>query len=286
MRAAAKAALPWIAEFRDPMWQGEYPEDPQIRKNWQALEAQVFDSASRVIVTTPGARRLYESRYPRYDKQRIRVIQNGYDEDVFSRAHPETAAPASSGRQLKLLHSGVIYPSERDPSAFFTALSLLKKKGAINATVLDVVLRATGNDEQLRRKIDELNIGDIVHLAQPIGYLAAIEEMLSADGLLVLQAENCNDQIPAKLYEYIRARRPIVALTAPEGDTADLLRAIQVGIQARLTSVEEIAAALTQFIAQSRRADWQPASDEVVESYSRFRQAGEFAQLLGEVAGG
>ena len=44
--------------------------------------------------------------------------------------------------------------------------------------------------------------------------------MLRADGLLILQAANCNEQIPAKLYKYLRARRPIVALTDPQATLA------------------------------------------------------------------
>ena len=43
-------------------------------------------------------------------------------------------------------------------------------------------------------------------------------------GLLLLQASNCNDQVPAKAYEYLRCHRPVLALTDPAGDTAELLR--------------------------------------------------------------
>ena len=62
-------------------------------------------------------------------------------------------------------------------------------------------------------------------LAPPIGYGEALAEMISSDALLILQASNCNDQIPAKLYECLRARRPILGLTDPAGDTAAALRA-------------------------------------------------------------
>jgi len=39
---------------------------------------------------------------------------------------------------------------------------------------------------------------------------------MAADALLVMQASNCNAQIPAKIYEYLRAGKPILALTDPE----------------------------------------------------------------------
>ena len=52
----------------------------------------------------------------------------------------------------------------------------------------------------------------------------ALAEQLAADGLLLFQAANCNHQIPAKLYEYLRAGRPILALTDAAGNTAATLR--------------------------------------------------------------
>ena len=40
----------------------------------------------------------------------------------------------------------------------------------------------------------------------------------SVDGLMLLQADNCNYQIPAKAYEYIRSGKPVLALTPQEGE--------------------------------------------------------------------
>jgi hypothetical protein len=85
------------------------------------------------------------------------------------------------------------------------------------------VLRATGCDDCLRGLLGQLRIDDIVMLEPRVGYREALAEMLAADGLLVLQAANCNYQVPAKLYEYLRARRPILALTDAAGDTAQTL---------------------------------------------------------------
>ena len=76
--------------------------------------------------------------------------------------------------------------------------------------------------------------------------------MLRADALLVLQASNCNEQIPAKLYEYLRAGRPIVALTDPAGDTAGVVRAAGLDAIARLDSVDDTVALLRRFIASVR----------------------------------
>ena len=42
------------------------------------------------------------------------------------------------------------------------------------------------------------DIADLVKLEPPIPYTQALEEMLGVDGLLLLQADNCNYQIPPK----------------------------------------------------------------------------------------
>ena len=53
-------------------------------------------------------------------------------------------------------------------------------------------------------------IGDVVKLAAPLPYHDALAEMSQVDGLLLLQR---NQQIPAEPHEYLRAQRPILALT-------------------------------------------------------------------------
>ena len=88
-------------------------------------------------------------------------------------------------------------------------------------------------------------------LEQLVHHEAAV--VLEVDGLLILQASNCNQQIPAKLYEYVRARRPVLALTDPVGDTAATLRGAGLTSIARLDDAVSIAAAIPAFIAACSR---------------------------------
>lgn len=87
-----------------------------------------------------------------------------------------------------------------------------------------------------------------VEILPPIEYRAALEEMLRADALLLLQAANCNEQIPAKLYEYLQARRPILALTDSAGDTAAAERAAGIETIAPIDSASAIAALIARVL--------------------------------------
>jgi glycosyltransferase involved in cell wall biosynthesis len=288
---ARRSGRPWIAEFRDPMWQGDsYPTGPRLNRAWQRMESDIFDRAETVVVTTPGAAAEYARRFPRYPPQRIQLIENGYDEEVFQRAarenHVEPAGPLNPSRPITLLHSGIIYPSERDPTQFFSAIHTLKASGHISGHTLQIILRASGYESDFRQQIAALNIDDIVLLLPPIDYVSAVGEMMSVDGLLILQASNCNAQIPAKLYEYFRAGRPILALTEPGGDTARILQESCVGTTARLNSSSEIASALVQFIAQIRTGSWARMRPDSVARYSRKSQAGQLAHVMSAIVAG
>jgi len=104
--------------------------------------------------------------------------------------------------------------------------------------------------------------------------------MLGIDALLVMQASNCNAQIPAKLYEYLRAGRPILGLTDPAGDTAWALRSAGIEDVVALDSTDAIVAALPGFVERLRANRVAPATAAAVAGASRQSRATQLASLL------
>jgi len=270
--------IPWVADFRDPMAQEGYPPDPRIWSAFKAIEEHTVGTARWSVFTTPGAARVYERRYPRFAAN-IRVLPNGYDEASFAALDGLATDPLTAGATT-LLHSGVVYPSERDPTNLFEALGRLVSSGAFAQGKLRLRFRASGNDTMLRELSRRHGLQEIVEVLPPIEYRDALAEMLRADGLLILQAANCNEQIPAKLYEYLRARRPILALTDPAGDTAAAVRDAGIGAIARLDSTDEIALALVEFVEAIRRGQAALPETSAVARLDRREQARDLSSLL------
>ncbi|MEM9058130.1 MAG: glycosyltransferase, partial [Pseudomonadota bacterium] len=277
---ARLSGLPWIADFRDSMTEEHYPADPRVRGVFRSIERRAVQRASACVFTTPGTVAMYAGRYPDQPDGRWHCIANGYDEENFSAAAARVASPAAPRERLVLLHAGILYPSERDPRPFFAALARLKERGVVSADTLRISLRATGHDGTFRPMIDAAGLADIVALEPGIPYEEALGEMLTADGLLLFQASNCNHQIPAKLYEYLRARRPVLALTDPVGDTAKTLSAAGVDSIVRLDDADDIGAGLERFIGQVRSGAAPLASDAEIDSHSRRARTGLLAALL------
>ncbi len=278
------SGLPWVADFRDPMAQDRYPADPKTWRRFKAIEDTALHRAASSVFTTPGAAELYRDRYPELPADRVRVIENGYDEESFAVAETlnSPAAPLVPGK-VTLLHSGMIYPWERDPTHLFAALAHLAATGRINADRFLLRLRAPSHEDMFAALVHRYGLDALIELTPPIPYRQAIEEIIRADGLLILQASNCNQQIPAKLYEYLRANRPILGLTDPAGDTAGVLRKAGINRVARLDSVEEIVDALTAFLDQVQTRSAPLPDPAYVASASRLRRTQELVSLLEDV---
>lgn len=278
---ARRSGLPWIADFRDPMAQDGYPSDPRAWKAYRRIEEDALRHAAASVFTTPGCAQLYRDRYPDIDARKSVVIENGYDEETFARAEADRVTPAAAtDARFVLLHSGVVYPDERDPRPLFAALGQLKRSGVLSAATFCLRLRASAYDPMLAALAAEHDIADLVSLEPAIPYHAALQEMLGVDGLLILQASNCNQQIPAKLYEYVRAKRPVLALTDPIGDTAMTLRGAGLTSIAHLDDVASIAAAIPAFIARVRAGSEATATPDAIAASSREGRARSFAVLL------
>ncbi|HKQ25262.1 MAG TPA: glycosyltransferase [Burkholderiales bacterium] len=273
------SGLPWIADFRDPMAQDGYPADPKTWRSYRAIEERALRSASFSVFATAGAARTYRERYPDVPDAHLAVIENGYDDESFAQVEGSNAGPLLPGT-FTLVHSGIVYPSERDPTQLFQALRSMLDAGRLKPGELRLRLRAPAHEALLAKLIDKFRLAEVVELCPPIPYHRALQEMMRADGLLVLQASNCNDQIPAKVYEYLRCRRPIMALTDPAGDTASLLRKAGIRNIARLDSAQEIELELRRFLDQVKRGDALLLDDVFVKGASRLNRTRELAGLL------
>ena len=275
--------IPWVADFRDPMLQDGYPATPMQRKAFAWIERQAVTRCCKAVFTTHSALHAYRQRFAHLPQEKFTVIENGYDEEGFLGS--EMLAPVRAGGQkVRLLHSGVLYAQGRNPSAFFDAIARLKATGRVNADALSVILRATGDDPYFNAMVQKYGVQDIVRIEPPVPYREALREMLDVDGLLVFQGTPFNTQVPAKIYEYFRARRPIFGLVDPAGETARILSAAGFTDVASMDSPEAICQALDKFLREIQQGNAYCASDAVVTASSREHRTRELANLFNQVA--
>jgi glycosyltransferase involved in cell wall biosynthesis len=273
---------PWVVDFRDSMTEDNYPAEKWRWRVWRWLERQAVRRAARLLFTAPSTLKMYLARYPELPAAKCVLIPNGYDEEDFCGL---PIARSSPNKQTRLVHLGLVYPVERDPKPFFRALSELHKNAKLDSIKLRVEFRASGYESEYAKIIRDEGIESLVHLLPPLLYREALQESANADGLLLFQAACCDHQIPAKLFEYLRLGKPILALTSHQGDTASLLSKSGGATVVDLADWRAIYDAFPKFLTAVAAGNHPQPVSSVVESYGRRAQAGQLALALDQVVG-
>ncbi|WP_067849148.1 glycosyltransferase family 4 protein [Alicyclobacillus mali (ex Roth et al. 2021)] len=276
--ASAFARTPWIADFRDPWTDNLHFH----HRGWRAalerrLERTVFARASAIVTVTDGFWRLFAAKYP-HRALDIHVIRNGVDEADFP---PAPARRKGEEEPFTFFYGGILYPG-RSADALFQAVHRLLQNGHITPQRLRIqfagVLDYPGHHHHARL-IRELGLEAVI---EPLGYLPrreALARMLAADATLLIgdQSAQAKDYVPGKLYEYLYAGRPILAMLR-EGEAADLVRREQAGIVVPPDHPDAIAQAMLHLMEKpvTERRTWNPA-------YSRRAQAQQLARLMDDV---
>lgn len=152
---ARRHGIPWVADYRDPMFEEEYEQPGSLRSRIiRRIDAFTARTCTLGVFTTPGTRQLYETRYPDLPTTKWIVVENGFDESDFAAIAP-TPHPPVAGRPFHLLHSGTVYSFERDPRPLFAALGRLLARRELLPENFQLCLRAPGDESRLRRLLVE-----------------------------------------------------------------------------------------------------------------------------------
>jgi hypothetical protein len=268
---------PLIVDIRDPIWEEETWQDTTRNKLLRWIERKIFMRATLITFTSPGTINKYRKRYPELIAEKAQLLTNGYDEADFANLQPKCS---HHGKKI-FLHSGLIPKYERDPEAFFVAIATLKKRGIVTPSQHEFRLRACGHTELYAQRVKDLEIHDLVSFPEAIAYQQALAEMRGADALMIFQDATCNWQIPAKLFEYFRVEKPILAWSDVTSDTGNLLaKHCDNYVMAPLQDSDKIAIAIENFL---QKDAWQNQNTDVSQ-FSRQALTRQLETLLVKVA--
>ncbi len=280
--------IPWVADFRDP-WVACTPRafDKSLRARWEAKqERAIMRRADAIIANAPHACEALQDAYPDAST-RIVTITNGYDPECFAALSP--CHSSSPDKTLTILHPGVVYAG-RDPSAFLDALQELLADPSRAVRPIRVLflgkLEKNRDPSQLETAIRSRGMESVVSIADHVPYVQSLEQMARSDILLLLDSPGRRIGVPAKLYEYLGAGRPILALAQPDSDVAWVLRESQVPHRiASPLDVEAIRHALTDLLRDPATARCGGQDKPIQPRFTRQRLAGELAAVLDSCPG-
>jgi glycosyltransferase involved in cell wall biosynthesis len=268
--------LPWVADFRDPWVTGSFAHsEGGWKRAWQRWwEARVMRRADRIIHNTPGACAPVQAAYRR-DASRMTQLYNGYDPEAF-----DGTPPYQRSGPIRVLHAGQLYMG-RDPRPVLDAVAGVGPREAppFEVEFLGRTDYAAGSD--LAADVRERGVAGRVRCGGQVGYQEALAKMRNADVLLLLEPPDRDVGVPAKLFEYLGAGRPILAAAGTSPDLAAVLA--QSGAPHRLvgsTDVPAIRRALVELISGVASGAIAAGPEEGRRRFTREAMAGRLAATL------
>ncbi|HYE78265.1 MAG TPA: hypothetical protein VEI97_09780, partial [bacterium] len=265
---ARRWGAPLVLDYRDPWttgyYQGEQPAEVQRRE--EGIERRLLVQASAVVTVGAGfAQRIGSLVQDQAELlNKLRVVGNGFLEESFTELGPFPF------ERPTLLHAGSLY-HHRSPEPLLEAIALLK---AQEPALWDAAeLRWVGNvDRAYLDHAARLGIQNLVHEGF-VEHRTALEYQLGADLLLLLT----EGMLTGKVYEYLRAGRPILAI-GESPDLAELLQRHGAGQVFPRDDVEGIANFIAQVLRRRQRTGpREPRPWPGVEAYERGALAAQFA---------
>ncbi len=277
---ARRAGIPWVPEFRDP-WTGflSAPRRPEPARSFERrLERGVYRDAPRIAVAWRGIADDFTGKYPREDASKFRLVPNGYDpedlEGISPRANP----------RFTVVYTGSMY-GVRNPDAFLRAAETLLASGRMDPD--RVRLRFVGRfGDEVRAMFRRPAVAAVVEEVPYVPHAESVAEILGAHALLLVVDDVAGSEgiVPGKVFEYIGARRPLLAL-APDGAVAELVRRTAAGrVLARddVGGIAEALAALYREWLRTGTTAFEGREDEV-KRLSRRERTRDLAALFDEV---
>jgi len=241
---------PWIADYRDPFHYMNGTAGNWLDYFHKKIDQTTLKNAAHVTFATSAVKELYETLYKDTVIKKATVIENGYDEENFEKLKllNDKITPFSENK-FSIYYSGVLYPNGRDPLPVFEAISDLKAQDVISQENFELIFQGAGNGKEFEKVLTNLNIQSIVKFEKPVPFLNALNNMVNADVLLLIQDKRFNKQIPGKIYEYLRTNKPLLVKADKNGETYKLAKQFQ---NVELSNArEEIYASLQTLIQKS-----------------------------------
>lgn len=288
-RLARWSGLPLLSDFRDEWdisstyWENAAQGGLVIGVQQRMQRAVLRRSRAIIATTQASTARLAERAHEAGSTASAHCIYNGWDaHDLEAAAGVAPAAPTAPGK-VRLVYTGTLWNLTSIAPVVDAIRQLASDAPALLARLEVVVVgRKTPEQQALLAPLPGLGVtfADVPYCDHAV----ALATMQSADALLLLLSDlpGAERVAPAKVFEYLAVRRPILAVM-PEGEIASLVRGAQDGGHYLPTDVAGIAAWIRRLLEQSPPT---PPTAAAGARFERRQLAGQLAELLTAVTAG
>ncbi|UCE27865.1 MAG: glycosyltransferase [Candidatus Coatesbacteria bacterium] len=271
--------LPLVLDYRDAWTYNPFGGAPTAfhAVGWRLAEQRVLSAASAVVTVTDTMADDYRRRF-RLDAPVI-TIPNGYDEDDFEGVVPERRG------KFTVVYAGTFYAG-RDPFTFLDGVRLAIASGVFGADDIEIRFIGAASDDVLAA-VKASGLPVVMRTCVP--HRDAVSEIVSAHASLLIIGDGpaMGTTLTGKIFEYLRAGRPVIAMVPPGGEAARLIVETDGGYVVSPDDADGVAAVLTELYGRYKQGELnEPGTpNSVLKRYDRREIARAYAELLDSLIG-
>lgn len=268
-----KKTLPikWIADFRDPWTEIDYFHQLPLTKKSLAkhkeLEEEVIQNADAVLVVGDTMRSKMEAL-----NKNIHVITNGFDGELSN-------YQTNFNKKFTMTHVGMMN-ADRNPKMLWKVLK-------------DIMLNDPDFKENFQLKLvgkiapailSDIQFYDLEKYVSIVDYLPHKEvlEVQRSSQILLLVVNNVPSAkgiITGKIFEYLQAKRPILAIGPTDGDMAEIINNTNSGEIIGFEDSDDLKSVILDYYNSYKNGDLNVNSDNI-EQYHRKSLTKELSQVI------
>ncbi len=266
-----KTATKWLADFRDPWTDIDYfhqlPLTKKSFKKHQKLEQEVVSTADIVTVVGKSMQEKYALLTPN-----CHVITNGFDDDGIK-----------SSPQLDLLftltHIGMLN-ADRNSIVFWESIRSIIDENTEFENKLKINLIGTVADE-VKETVRRYDLEKYISYTKYIPHDLVLKYQKQSQVLLLFinQVPSAKGIITGKVFEYLQAKRPILALAPTDGDLAAIISKTNSGKVVGFEDKASLKEVLHSYFDIYLKGDL-AINSKNIENYHRKNLTEQLAELL------
>lgn len=266
--------LKWIADFRDPWTSIDYfhnlPLTNRSLKRHRNLEGQVLKEADRIVVVGSTMKEDFEPF-----NENILVIPNGYDTY-------QSENGTELDQEFTLTYAGLMN-DDRNPKTLWKVLG--KIRASDPEFERDLIIRFVGScSSEVLKSIDSNGLSKNLENLGYQDHRKVAQYQRSAQLLLltVNEVPSAKGIVTGKIFEYMQAKRPVLAIGPTEGDLAGIIEKTRSGVVVDFGDESGMEEAVLSFYRQFRAKSLEVNSRNI-ENYHRRNLTAQLFELLKEM---
>ena len=263
----------WIADFRDPWTEIDYFQHLPLTKKAIAthkkLEENVVSNADRVLVVG----KTMKEKFMKYSKQ-IQVVTNGYD-STFSENNSVLDA------KFTITHVGLMN-ADRNPISFWKAIKEISQE--FDNFEKDLSIQFVGEvAKEVKESISFYNINNIEYFGykhhEEVGVYQRNSQLLL---LTVNNVTSAKGIITGKIFEYLQAKRPILAIGPVNGDLAEIINRTNSG---SIVDFDDVAGLKSEIVSlyKTYKTSKLECESKNIEKYHRRNITSQLSTIIKEL---